>query len=384
MSDHGDHLDSVVRECLSDDPAMHRPPPKHAVETLRCCAYNQTRERFLSINVEVIDPSQAGLYSHLATLEPQSETALWIVPFHRISPEHIKLPIDLVYIDRNYKVACTVESFPHAQPIDPSLWASSVLALPAQTVSSTFTIAGDQLILCSVDQLKRRSRSLQFSKPGVRSKENRQSGSSSVPDSSPIDRKLSGVASNWEDHSWQNSPIQEGTDPENLAQTSSPEAPAMSGTASEDGKDGAKVVKSWLQRWLAIEPPEYRISPRESLPWIVAYFFNGGAPTPCEISNINSYGMHLITSERWYIGTVIRMTLTDRRKPTSERSITLNAMVVRWSDNGVGIRFLFEKSKRRRRGAPPPPLQDGLLVSGTQKQLKIFIETLKSDPGQPA
>src|SRR5206468_380923 len=202
------------------------------------------------------------------------------------------MPIDLVYIDRNYKVACTVESFPHAKPIDPSLWASSVLALPAQTVSSTFTIAGDQLILCSIDQLKRRSRSMQLSKQSVRSEENRQSGPLNVPDPWPI-RKASEPAINSEDRSGQNSQFQEGTGTENPVEASSPKAPAKSGATSEDGQGGAKDIRSWLQRWLAVEPPEYRISPRECLPWIIAYFFSGGAPTPCDISNINSYGMHL-------------------------------------------------------------------------------------------
>jgi len=40
-------------------------------------------------------------------------------------------------------------------------------------------------------------------------------------------------------------------------------------------------------------------------------------------------GSALVATERWYLGTVVRLTLTDRLDPTVDRSITLNATVVR-------------------------------------------------------
>lgn len=50
-------------------------------------------------------------------------------------------------------------------------------------------------------------------------------------------------------------------------------------------------------------------------------------------------GNALISTERWCQGTVVRLTLTDRLDPTVDRSITLNATVVRWGNDGVGLDF---------------------------------------------
>jgi hypothetical protein len=90
--------------------------------------------------------------------------------------------------------------------------------------------------------------------------------------------------------------------------------------------------------------------------------------------------MFLYTSERWYLGTIIRVTLSDKRLPSAERSIAVNAMAVRWDEDGVGLCFLFQESKSRKRKAgrdAPSPEEDGPLVNVTRNQLKEFLERLK-------
>jgi len=44
------------------------------------------------------------------------------------------------------------------------------------------------------------------------------------------------------------------------------------------------------------------------------------------------------------------MTLTDRREPTVERSITVNACVVRWGNDGVGLQFVLQTAGIGARG----------------------------------
>jgi len=108
--------------------------------------------------------------------------------------------------------------------------------------------------------------------------------------------------------------------------------------------------RSWLERFLSTEPDDKRTTLRESIPGLTAFFFTGGAPAPHGIRDISETGMFVLTEERWYPGTVIRITLTDQREPTAERSFTVNAIVMRWGNDGVGLHFIFQDKKDRRRG----------------------------------
>jgi hypothetical protein len=96
---------------------------------------------------------------------------------------------------------------------------------------------------------------------------------------------------------------------------------------------------------LSPEPSDPRKSPRAALPWLVAYFFTGGRPVPHEIRDVSVTGVFVFTEDRWYPGTVVRITLTDKRDPTPQRSLTVNAEVVRSADDGVGFQFVLKGSK---------------------------------------
>jgi len=66
------------------------------------------------------------------------------------------------------------------------------------------------------------------------------------------------------------------------------------------------------------------------------------------------------------------MTLTDQRQPTAERSITVNAGVVRWGNDGVGLQFVLQDGKSR--GKAP----DGMMPGPTKAQVEQFIARLRS------
>ncbi len=102
--------------------------------------------------------------------------------------------------------------------------------------------------------------------------------------------------------------------------------------------------KSWWRRFLAGEPPDPRSSQREVIPGLVAHFFTGGAPKAHPVRNISKDGIYVITKERWYPDTLLRITLSDERDPSADMSITLHARVARAGSDGVGFEFvLFEK-----------------------------------------
>jgi hypothetical protein len=134
--------------------------------------------------------------------------------------------------------------------------------------------------------------------------------------------------------------------------------------------------KNWLQRWWDMDSAEKRSSPRETLPSIVAFYFSGGAPVPHGLRNISLDGAFVYTDERWFPGTIVRMTLADHREPSASRSITLNAMVVRSENDGVGFQFFFMKEKNQRRREPPA--KDSPLVSVTKTQHREFLESVKT------
>jgi hypothetical protein len=158
-----------------------------------------------------------------------------------------------------------------------------------------------------------------------------------------------------------------------------PETPKRAAHESE-GKS-AKPAKSWLQRWLNPEPTEPRKAQRESLAGLTAYFFTGGAPVAQAVRDISASGMYVFTDERWYPGTVVRMTLTDRLQPTAEHSITLNAAVMRSGDDGVGLRFVIRTDESRR--GKPSAAQDMMGgATADQSQIEEFLQRFRRETGK--
>jgi PilZ domain len=139
----------------------------------------------------------------------------------------------------------------------------------------------------------------------------------------------------------------------------------------------AKKVKNWWQRLLSDAPPDPLKAQREPLSGLVAYFFAGGVPVAHGVRNISATGIYVLTDERWYIGTVVRFTLTDLREPTIERSITLNAKVIRWGNEGVGLQFDLQSQKGQLRGKPA--VQHDAADGVSTKQLEQFIQRFRAE-----
>jgi hypothetical protein len=70
------------------------------------------------------------------------------------------------------------------------------------------------------------------------------------------------------------------------------------------------------------------------------------------------------------------MTLTDRREPTVERSITVNACVVRWGNDGVALQFVLQNARDRRQGQAP--LVDGMVHGVDKQRVDEFLQRLRS------
>jgi hypothetical protein len=355
-----------------------------AAGALKLSAYNRTRERFLCGEIEAGDYSSTGLEARLRTLAPGSSAGVWMAPFRGISATSVRVPVDLVYLDRNCVVIDTVESFPMASVPSSSRPADSVLALPANTIASAGTQRGDLLILCAPEEMKRHLMH-PFSvstaaKVGTAAKTGVvvQTAAADVPAENPAPRAKAGRVLEWVDRSRskpaaENSPVEVAP----VVAPSMPEPerePAPVPQVSEPAAKAAKPAKGWLQRLLNPGPPEPRKAQRECLDGLAAYFFTGGNPAPHAVRDISRTGLYVLTEERWYPGTVVRMTLTDRRQQGAELSMMVYASVVRWGNDGVGLQFVLADEKNQRGNSST----GGPVGGANRAQVDGFIARMKS------
>jgi hypothetical protein len=361
-----------IREAL----ARHRPVAQSKGEVTRFCAYNETRERFLSADVEVADFSAATLDARLPALTPASGVALWILPFRGIHPASVRIPLDLLYLDRNCVVLDAVESFPISPESPSSSLAASLVVLPAETIASSRIRFGDRLLLCSPDEMRRRLQLLVSARRDNQVNQDFARGLIGLPADQP------GAGANvnvpkWEVHSGgkatpENAPVDTSAD----ATSQPPTAPAASPSpeTAEPARKTTKASKNWWRGLWNRDPPEPRTASRESPPWLIAYFFTGGVPVAHPVRDVSLSGLYVVTDEQWYLGTIVRITLTDQREQTVDRSFTLNAKVVRRGNDGAGLQFLLDDEKAVR-SMQTHSLEDEVERASKQR-LKQFLRRL--------
>ena len=103
-----------------------------------------TKQSTLAEHAAIADTSakrRTGLLKH-TSLEPGD--GLWIVPCEGVHTFGMKFPIDVLFLTRKRKVL-KVRPRMVKRRLALSLFAHSVLELPAGTAESTRTAAGDQL-----------------------------------------------------------------------------------------------------------------------------------------------------------------------------------------------------------------------------------------------
>jgi Flp pilus assembly protein TadG len=94
--------------------------------------------------------------------------------------------------------------------------------------------------------------------------------------------------------------------------------------------------------WFKPAPSLTKRATRHINPAIVAYYWNGGSPVPQPIKEISVTGAYLLTAERWYVGTIVTMTLErETIAPGQATSLSVAAKVVRHVSDGVGVHFML-------------------------------------------
>jgi hypothetical protein len=129
------------------------------MQTKELCVYNETRENFLSSRVTVIDSKSdplKGIKALIEGLGPHAEAGLWLNPLKSVPNVPTMSPYDLVYLDQDCRVVHSVAMIPDDEVPHFSGHATSALLLPIHTFSKSQAHPGDQVIICTAEEIERR------------------------------------------------------------------------------------------------------------------------------------------------------------------------------------------------------------------------------------
>jgi hypothetical protein len=337
------------------------------MESQRLCAYNQTRECFLGLEVAAADVSFAALKEQLGRLALKSGEGLWMSPFIGIPDTNMRVPLDLIYLDEDCRVIEVVESFPTFHATQSSPHAASVLALPTHSIYSSQTQSGDQLVLCVAEEMQHRLERFSSTNSSISSVQ-----SAVLLRGKPLWSGGTGIRE-LEDRAEKERPEKDGPRKDRPKT-----AKLYEMSLAEPGAENLRPPKSWLERWWSPDPrkaPEQRNSSRDTSTGLAAYYWTGAAPAPHNIKDISGSGLYVVTEERWYPGTLILMTLqkSSDGEVSVEKSICVHCRAVRWGNDGVGLQFVPKDDALARKGLNE-------LVNGVNKKdLDQFLERFRAD-----
>lgn len=352
-----------------------------SVDARRLCAYNQTRECFLGLEVDSADLSLAKLKDRIASLSLKSGEGLWLAPFRGLPEWGIRVPLDLLYLDQDSRVIDVVESYPVFRANASTPQPASVLALPTHSIYSSQTQVGDQLVLCVAEEMQQR---LERSTSGTTTSSGTAAPSGPIPIAPRLKRAPAEThaplpaapkrAANSvvqsavllrEQPLWSGGPglleIGKAVPEEESPKTRQTH---LMGLIQPEMKD-ARPPRGWLERWWSPDP---RKAPRESAPGLAAYYWTGGPPEAHAIKDVSSSGLYVVTEERWYPGTLVLMTLqaTEMGEEVQERTLCVHCRAVRWGKDGVGLQFVVQKDDG-----------DPTMAAADRKALDRFLQRLK-------
>ena len=101
--------------------------------------------------------------------------------------------------------------------------------------------------------------------------------------------------------------------------------------------------------WRRLTGRERRGAPRKNPAALVAYYWDGATPVAHVVHNVSTSGLYLITEQRWYPKTMIKMTLRWKDLPddAAGNAIEMIVGVVRGDTDGVGLSLFWNITTNR-------------------------------------
>ncbi|HWA94832.1 MAG TPA: PilZ domain-containing protein [Terracidiphilus sp.] len=328
------------------------------MESQKFCVYNRTRDTLLGLEAVQVDTATETLKRQVEYLAVQAETGLWLNPYRGIPLVPGIAPFDLVCLDQEYRIVRLIQSVVAAEMLPSTGEAYSALVLPANSLSSSGSQVGDELVICPPQDLKQ-----QFSHLSLQS---RSSGRfQTIPElngSEPHMSRMPMTVMLSDESNHRAARIKNIREQNVYEDEIDYDAPTR------------VTLKMRLLRWLVSDRRGTKRTPK---PRLIAYRWTGGNPQAHHIGDISDTGLYLVTDERWIPGTKILITLqrTDSDGEGEEESIAIEAKVVRWGADGEGLAFV---------GAHP---QEGFGqiwpdIGANRKELKQFLRRLFADESE--
>ncbi|MGB6973106.1 MAG: PilZ domain-containing protein [Terracidiphilus sp.] len=273
---------------------------------------NRSRESFLSLDITLVDTINESLKSMVTELAFRPDGALWLKPYRGIPVTPGFPPFEIIYLDEDLRVLQEVEAFPSPTPKPLKGEPESAVVLTPHTVLAMLVRPGDQLAICTPDEMAALRARLQITEP-------------SIPHLIPAaiyERPNAPVASS------------NGFSSIGAAQST-----------HETVLFQPKQTEPWhtrLKNWFLERPRERRRNDRFPLPGLVGYHWSGSLPAPQLVGNISQTGFFLVTEERPMPGTRILITLQRSGSSGTDPDdvLAVQSRVVRWGPDGLGFQLL--------------------------------------------
>lgn len=126
------------------------------------CVYNQTNECFLSLGASRGENLLAQLKRRIFARGAHHlmDEGCWYTRPHGVRTLGVFGRRDLVYLDEKFQVLAAIESLPVLRAAPKRTGATSLLALPVHTISSSQTRSGNQLVICAPEEMEARLRTI--------------------------------------------------------------------------------------------------------------------------------------------------------------------------------------------------------------------------------
>ena len=258
------------------------------------CVFNKTRESFLSLSVTPANTKLQRLKAFIGRLRLRSDEGVWVTPSQGVHTIRFAFPSDLIYLDGNRRVIQVLESFGRVRLGPLQRNCSSVLELPTRTIHYSQTAVGDELLICSPEEIQTYLRQNQIPEP----------------QSNGAGRGMALTKGFQRAYQARYAPLPRRT------------------------------KQPWTKR-----------ATRHDGSGLVGHYWDGGAPLERPIKDISTSGAYIRTSEPWYPGTVLSLNMKNHNASgkRSNASISVHCQIVRQDpDKGFGVRFAFRNPRDRK------------------------------------
>ncbi|HWC98099.1 MAG TPA: DUF192 domain-containing protein [Candidatus Sulfopaludibacter sp.] len=117
-------------------------------------AFNINRQAFINLGVSVADTPFSRMRGLLGRMRLRSDEGLWTFPCRGIHTFGLMFPIDLIYMDAELRVIHLVESLGPLRIAPIRMNSESVLELPPRSIYGSGTQIGDQLMICTPEEME--------------------------------------------------------------------------------------------------------------------------------------------------------------------------------------------------------------------------------------